>query len=125
MRYLTSRDVAESLSMATAIDLMRGAFRDMGSGSATVPVRTSLPMGEGGRNTALVMPASLPSYAAGLKLITVVPDNDMRGLPRSNAVVIVVDQLDGRIRAIIVKARSMSNTGMCSSRSHGSCRIVK
>ena len=101
MRYLTSRDVSQLLPMSTAIELMRGAFRELGSGDAVVPVRTVLPMGSQADNCTLVMPASLPSYAAGLKLISVVPGNAAEGRPISSAVVLVVDPEKGDIRAII------------------------
>ncbi len=101
MRFLTSADVEKALPMKVAIDLMRRAFIDLANPSAHVPVRSVIRMGDQSNQRALVMPAYLPSFTAGLKLITVSPNNSQRGLPTSHAVVVVVDQDTGEVNAII------------------------
>lgn len=101
MRYLSSADVESVLSMEIAIDLMRRAFAELASPEAAVPVRSVLRPGSDSPNRTLIMPAYLPSFSAGLKVINVAPGNAEKGLPTSHAVVISTDAETGRVRAII------------------------
>lgn len=101
MRYLTSSDVEQVLSMDIAIDLMRTAFAELALPDAAVPVRTVLRPGSDSPNRTLIMPAYLPSFSTGLKVINVAPGNAEKGLPTSHAVVVVTDAETGQIRAII------------------------
>ncbi|WP_116367924.1 ornithine cyclodeaminase family protein [Parahaliea mediterranea] len=86
--------IASAVSMADAIELMRGAFASLTRGEAAVPLRTNMPL-EGG-DCALVMPVYLPASGHyGVKTVSVNHSNPARGLPRLHAVFTLFDAPTG------------------------------
>jgi ornithine cyclodeaminase len=105
MLILTAADVAAALPMTLAIEAMREAFDALAAGRAALPLRTSVavPRSEA---TMLSMPAALAGESAGrgalgAKLVTVVPGNSARGLPRIQAVVLLLDPESGQPDALL------------------------
>lgn len=99
---LSRHDLQRCLDMRAAIEAMRGAFRALHAGQVRMPQRSVVELSAQGQ--ALLMPSRLdaPGQAAfGLKLITLVADNDQRGLPRSFATVLLLDAASGRTLAIM------------------------
>ena len=95
LRFLSAGEVARALPMKAAVDAVRDAFVQLSNREAVVPLRTTMELGEDG--SALVMPVHLPGqHRLGLKVITVVPDNPARGLPTTQALVVVFDATTGR-----------------------------
>ena len=68
------------------------------SSTATFPVVAA--HGSDPRNTYAIK-SSATAVLAGLKLGSYWPDNDTRGLPRHNSVILMLDQNSGRIEAVI------------------------
>lgn len=100
LRILSREDVQQALDMKQAIGLMREAFIALSAGRATVPVRTNIPVAEGGR--ALFMPVYAPAYAQfGLKVVSIHPNNHTLGLPAIHALVMVSDAATGRPLAVM------------------------
>lgn len=98
-------DVPVLLPMAECIETMAGALAALSRGDAMLPLRQVLKL-PGTPNLFAVMPGQLgpvdgrPS-ALGAKIITVFPGNDRRGLDSHLGVVLLFDDADGRLLAII------------------------
>lgn len=79
---------------------VREGFVALSGGSAAVPSRISVPLGEDG--TALAMPASASgSRHFSVKVVSVVPPNPARGLPLVTAAVLLGDAATGLPLALI------------------------
>jgi ornithine cyclodeaminase len=81
--------------MQEAIAAMKQAFRQLSAGEAVMPARThiaaSAPPGD-----ALFMPSYLPAVGKmGIKVVTVYGENPARGLPRIQAIMLVLDAATG------------------------------
>lgn len=99
---LSSDDLEHCLDMKTAIDAMRLAFSALGTSEAQAPQRQAIPLAEQG--LALLMPSLLQTeqdHSFGLKIITVMPHNPLRNLPRLSATVLLLDATTGRTLAIM------------------------
>ncbi len=99
---LSRHDLQRCLDMPSAIEAMDSAFRALHAGQVQMPQRAAVELSAQGQ--ALLMPSRLDTperSAFGLKLITLVADNDQRGLPRSFATVLLLDALSGRTLAIM------------------------
>jgi alanine dehydrogenase len=93
---LSQSDVRRAVSMAEAIDVVKGAFAQLSAGRANVPLRTQLFFPQLNAVT-LVMPAYLEETAAlGVKVVSVFPRNPEAGLPTTHALVIIVDAGTGQ-----------------------------
>ena len=109
LRFLDEADLKRLLDMPAAIEAMRDAFAGISSGSADVPVRTSLSWSGG---ALLVMPGLLETpggsrggggggAALGAKLVTVVPGNRGRGRAAIHALVVLLDPETGEPAAVM------------------------
>jgi ornithine cyclodeaminase/alanine dehydrogenase-like protein (mu-crystallin family) len=101
LRFLSGRDVAKALPMRVAVEAMKEAFRQMSAGEAVVPPRIYIAV-ESPPGDAVFMPAYIPATRRmGLKIITLFGDNVARGLPRIQALVIVLDAATGSPLAVM------------------------
>jgi len=99
MRILSAADVRAAVDMPAAIDVMREAFAELASGTATVPIRLGLETEHG---VTLFMPAALgTSGVAAAKMVSVNPGNAAVGLPVIHAIVVVIDPVTGRPVALM------------------------
>jgi alanine dehydrogenase len=101
MLQLDAAAVAARLDRRALIDALDAAFRK----PCTTPVRQqyqleTAPNGNRG-GTLLVMPAWNDGGALGIKLVTVFPDNALRGLPAVRASYLLLDATNGQPRAFI------------------------
>lgn len=83
---LSRADVERCLDMAEAIEAMRLAFGALSVGQAQAPQRMAVSLAEQG--AALLMPSLLQTmrqHVFGLKVVTVMPQNPLRNLPRISA----------------------------------------
>jgi ornithine cyclodeaminase/alanine dehydrogenase-like protein (mu-crystallin family) len=99
---LSRADVQQCLTMTEAIAAMRVAFGALSAGQAQVPQRLAVDLPE--QSVALLMPSLLQTeqvYAFGLKVVTVVPQNPFRNLPRIYASVLLLDATTGKTLAIL------------------------
>jgi ornithine cyclodeaminase len=101
LRVLSQKDVRRTVSMAQAIEIVKGAFVQLSADKAVVPIRTQLEVARH-EGITLFMPAYLQeSDDLGLKIVSVFPHNLEMGLPTIHALVTVVDAETGRPAAIM------------------------
>jgi len=101
LRFLSARDVAKALPMREAVDVMKEAFRRLSAGEAVVPPRTYIEAREP-QGDALFMPSYLPAAGRmGLKVITLFGGNAALGLPRIQAIMLVLDAATGSPLAVM------------------------
>jgi alanine dehydrogenase len=107
MRLLTRSDVQRLLPMADAIPLVRDALAALSAGQASAPLRSALrPPGHDG--VTLVMPGHVgPTDALAVKVVSVRNENPVHGLPRINALVVLVDAATG-IPAAVMDGRYLT-----------------
>lgn len=80
MLILSETDVEQLLPVPEAIQLVRSAYISYSRGDVLAPPRLGLPLGERGA-TLLSMPATDGRRYAGVKLVSVQPENAGRGIP--------------------------------------------
>ncbi|MFK5953524.1 MAG: hypothetical protein QM498_10740 [Desulfobacterium sp.] len=98
---LSAKEVAICLDMPSAIEAMKGAFTQLSSHEAQVPLRTQMPIPES-RGTALFMPVYLPQNRhIGLKTVTVFENNPQKNLPLIHAMMQILDAETGKPLAIM------------------------
>jgi ornithine cyclodeaminase/alanine dehydrogenase-like protein (mu-crystallin family) len=99
---LSRADVERCLSMSEAIEAMRVAFTALSEGEAHLWLRSHADLPAQGQ--VLLMPALLtageqPAFA--LKVLTALPTNPTRGLPRNQAIILLLEGTTGRTLAIM------------------------
>lgn len=93
--------VRAACSMAEAIEAVDEGFRALSAGTADVPLRSQLDLGEMG-SSLFLMPASLTdSPFVSVKLVSAVPQNSLRSLPTIQAAVLVFDRITGTALALL------------------------
>ncbi|MCX6358347.1 MAG: ornithine cyclodeaminase family protein [Armatimonadetes bacterium] len=101
IRILSAEDVRAALPMAEAIGAAREAFAQMQRGEATVPPRAHIDVADH-RGVALFMPSLLPRTGRmGVKAITLFDGNPAIGMPRIQAVMLVLDAENGAPLAVM------------------------
>ncbi len=101
IRILSREDVRQALPMAQAIEAMKGAFAQLSTGQADVPLRVALQVDRHNGIT-LFMPAYLAADdQMAVKIVSVFNDNPARGLPLIHALVVVVDAMTGEPAAVM------------------------
>lgn len=101
LRVLSQDDVRRAVSMAQAIEIVKGAFAQLSAGKAVVPIRTQLEIAQH-EGVTLFMPAYLQeSDDLGVKIVSVFPRNLEGGLPTIHALVAVVDAETGCPAAVM------------------------
>ncbi len=99
---LSRADVQRCLNMTEAIEAMRVAFGALSAGLAQTPQRMAVALAEQG--LALLMPSliqTIEQHAFGLKVVTVMPRNPHRNLPRIYASVLLLDAMTGKTLAVL------------------------
>lgn len=102
MLILKKDDIKKCFTMRDAIEADKEALEIYSEGKAKVPLRTNIDIDEkNGQN--LYMPAYVGGNqaAAGLKIVSVYPDNISKGLPSVPATVITLDADTGELGAVI------------------------
>jgi len=93
--------VRRALPMRQAIEAMKGAFAQLSTGQADVPLRVALDVPRHNGVT-LFMPAYLSvDDQMAVKIVSVFNDNPARGLPLIHALVVVVDATTGSPAAVM------------------------
>jgi ornithine cyclodeaminase/alanine dehydrogenase-like protein (mu-crystallin family) len=85
-RYLDAATIATSLPPASAVEAITAALQAGLDPADDIP-RTVVPVGRG---QLLIMPAQTSRHV-GVKLVTVAPENTVRGLPRISGTYVVFD----------------------------------
>jgi ornithine cyclodeaminase/alanine dehydrogenase-like protein (mu-crystallin family) len=101
MLALTGKDVQSLVPMSRAVELMKIVFKDLSEGKTTSPLRTPIPVPEAD-GVSLFMPAYVPSIEGlGMKVVSVFPRNQEKGIPTINAIVAVLDANTGEPKALM------------------------
>lgn len=101
IRFLSTSEVRRALPMADAIEAMKDAFVQLSAGEAVVPARahigTSEPPGD-----VLFMPSYVPRDGRmAVKIVSLFSENPAAGLPRIQALVVVIDATNGSALAVM------------------------
>ncbi len=99
--FYTVDDIKRALPMPRAIEAMRAAFRALGEGRVTMPVRLPINTPHG---VTLFMPAFIDDGASGQlgqKIVSVYAGNRAKGMPVIHALVTVVDATTGVPTALL------------------------
>ncbi len=99
MRILSAADVEGALDWDSLVERLRRAFRR----GAEVPVRHHHEIANPGgpEGTLLLMPAWQAGLHIGIKVVTIFPDNDARGLPSVMGAYLLLDGKSGAPIALI------------------------
>jgi alanine dehydrogenase len=101
LHILSREDVRQALPMRQAIEAMKGAFAQLSTGQADVPLRVALDVPRHNGVT-LFMPAYLSADdQMAVKIVSVFNDNPAKGLPLIHALVVVVDATTGSPAAVM------------------------
>ena len=101
VRWISTENIKSSVQMKDVIPVVRDAFIQLSEDRAIVPLRINIPFKDKGSD-ALIMPVFLPDEnLVGVKLITLVEKNPLRGLPLAHALIIVMDAKNGLPLAIL------------------------
>jgi ornithine cyclodeaminase/alanine dehydrogenase-like protein (mu-crystallin family) len=99
---LSRADIQQCITMSEAIVAMHRAFAALSAGQAAMPQRLAVDLA--GQGAVLLMPSLLHTsdrHTFGLKLITVMPGNPARHLPRSYASILLLDASTGQTLTIL------------------------
>ena len=100
MLHLNRHDVEDLLPMDECIEVVDDALRALARGEAIQPLRSAYRMPE--RNGLLaVMPGMLGRTVAGVKVLTVVPENHLHGEESHQGMVLLFEQERGRPLALL------------------------
>ncbi len=104
MRILSASDVRKSLPMLATIEAMKKAYASYSDGQAIIPLRTAIPI-KSQEATSLFMPAYVhdPKVddALAIKIVSLFPKNPAHNLDFIQAVVLVLDPLNGKTIALL------------------------
>jgi ornithine cyclodeaminase/alanine dehydrogenase-like protein (mu-crystallin family) len=102
VRILSRSDVRRCINMTEAIAAMRTAFTMLQTAQAQMPPRQAVALQEQG--ITLIMPSLIQTneqQVFAIKLISVIPNNPIRHLPRSYATIMLLDAVTGRTLALL------------------------
>ena len=100
MQVITAAQVAEVLDMQCCIKLMQEALIAIAKGEARQIVRPVMPLYD--RNLLGMMPAyDASSQIAGVKILTVFPENYQKGIPSHQGQVLLFEAETGGVKAVV------------------------
>jgi len=101
LRFLSARDVVQALPMREAVAAMKEAFRQISAGEAVVPARTHIETAQPQGDTLVMASYSPAAGRMGVKVITLFGSNAAVGLPRIQALMLVLDAATGSPLAVM------------------------
>lgn len=106
IRVLSDGDVESLVSLEELLGAVAEAFKGLSLGNIVMPPRSRVEVGSEG--DILLMPCLATSLRVfSLKVVSVYPKNLEKGLPTTNAVVVIVDPENGLPR-IVAEARALT-----------------
>lgn len=101
MLLLSKKEIKEIFSMKEAIEACKFAFQTFSSGKSMIPLRTNLEIVKY-NGTTLFMPGYVEDFdIAGIKIVSVFPDNPSKGKPSVPATMILIDETTGEVCCIL------------------------
>lgn len=105
MLILSGHEIDQCLPMSAAIQGMKQAFAASSAGNVEIPNRTTLSLGSAS-DLAIFMPSHVrDSSRASIKSLTFLPENEIKGLPIIQAVVLIFDSVNGSPLALLEGSR--------------------
>lgn len=96
--FLSGKDVERLLDLDALLEALADAFVALSAGRASAPPRAAARSADGLLG---VMPAFVPGLGLEAKMVSVFPENESRGLPSHQALVLLFDDRDGRPLAVM------------------------
>ncbi|MGB9812895.1 MAG: ornithine cyclodeaminase family protein [Thermovenabulum sp.] len=101
MLIISAEEMKKVLSMKEAIEAVKEAYKTLSEGKSIVPLRTNISV-EKEKGQILFMPAYVGGVNfAGVKIVSVYPENIKKGLPSVPATMVLVDGETGIVNAIM------------------------
>ncbi|VEG89696.1 ornithine cyclodeaminase family protein [Legionella spiritensis] len=98
---LTQQEIRQCIGMAQAIEVMETTFRQLYTGRAVMPVRSSVSVASENAMM-LTMPAYLEDqHALGLKVVSIFPGNSGREKPVINGAIVLLNSETGEAQAMM------------------------
>jgi ornithine cyclodeaminase/alanine dehydrogenase-like protein (mu-crystallin family) len=99
VKIFSEKIILQHVTMRECIKVMRTAFRLLSAGEVRAPQRSVVPTA--GNAQMLIMPAYSPQLGfSSVKLVTITPENPVRGLPYIQATVMFYEAETGRLLAV-------------------------
>lgn len=96
LKMISQKEVAQAINMTEAIEAVKKSYIQLSEGKAEVPLRSRIEIKKQ-NGVSLFMPAYLSkSDAMGVKIVTVFPNNQKKGLPTIYATILVLDTETGK-----------------------------
>ncbi|TAN66207.1 ornithine cyclodeaminase family protein [Paraclostridium sordellii 8483] len=101
MLLLSKSDIKKVFTMRDAIEADKEAFKIYTEGKSVVPLRTNIPAPKE-EGSMLFMPGYIEDLdCAGVKIVSVFPNNIKKGKPVTPATVLLMDGITGEVSAIL------------------------
>lgn len=101
MLILTKSDVERIFSMEDAIKTMEEAFAMFAIGGVDVPLRTVIHAKGSSEGDVFFMPGYINGMDIAVKMVSVFPDNVMKGKPTINSAVMLINELTGECLSVM------------------------
>lgn len=117
MLILNQNEVKKLITMKEAIDINEDVYISFSTGESTVPLRTNMEL-DTTEHYSLIMPSFLNDMGGlGVKVVTIFPENVEKGIPATQAVIMLFDTNNGVPIALldgtyITGLRTGSGTGV-------------
>src|SRR5438874_11896841 len=101
--FLSQAEVSRLLDLDRLFDALAGAFVELSAGRASVPPRIAARTASGG------LLGAMPGYVSGVleaKLVSVFPQNHVRGMPSHQGLIVLFDENTGAPIAVMDGVRS-------------------
>jgi len=99
---LNEKDLREAVTIKDVIEADKDALREYSAGNSDIPLRTVIDVDKENSSTAIFMPGYIKDKnALGLKIIDIYPKNIEKGLPSSPSTMILIDDKNGFVKAIL------------------------
>ena len=99
--FLSADDARRALPRSDAVEAMKQAFAELSAGQAIVPQRIHMPLPHAGGDVLFMPAAGIDAGQISLKIATLFEGNHARGLPFMQALLVLIDGVDGRPLAIM------------------------
>ena len=101
IKILSKQDIEQTLSMPEAIHATEQAFLQLANKAVDLPLRVSVDIADA-NGTGLFMPAVVQNkQGAGVKILSIIPDNPSRGLATINGAILLLDVETGLSKALL------------------------
>lgn len=99
---LREEDILKAVDIKDIIEADKEALKNYSRGGSDIPLRTVIDVDKESSSTAIFMPGFIKDKKAlGMKIIDIYPDNIEKGLVTSPSTMILIDEENGFVKAIL------------------------